>query len=108
MVVHKNCQLWVHIIGVDKNSGQPMDQFCCEDKIRHSLLIENTAQQRETTASVQAMRNDIIRSNDMNLEVMLRAQMQMREAMLAIGYHPPGEIFDTTPLLPNKEGQVQQ
>jgi hypothetical protein len=94
MVVKNHCPKWVHIIGLDRNSGQPMDKFCCVDSILHTLLIENTQMNRETGAAVESTRNEYVRAADRNLEAMV----QLHDTMVqAIAHQPFPGLLDVTP-----------
>jgi hypothetical protein len=62
-VTKHSCPKWIHVSGVNPNSGQPVDQYDCSDAWVPLLLIENSQQQRQTAASVDSFRNEMMKLN---------------------------------------------
>lgn len=58
-VCHK-CPLWVHIRGMNPNTGQEDDHWNCSLAWLPTLLIENSQQSRQTAASVDSFRNETV------------------------------------------------
>jgi hypothetical protein len=58
------CDRWMHIIGMNPNTGVQVDQYRCIDDWVPLLLIENSKLQRETGAAVESFRNLIARQNE--------------------------------------------
>jgi hypothetical protein len=56
-VVKHKCPKWIHIAGVDPNTGNSVDHYNCSDAWTPMLLIENSQQQRQTAAAVETLRN---------------------------------------------------
>jgi hypothetical protein len=59
----------VHVVGVDANSGKPVDSYNCADAWTPLLLIENSQQQRQTGAAVESFRNEVLLRNAAGLTV---------------------------------------
>lgn len=54
------CRFWVHVRGVDKNTGAEKDNGDCAIAWLPVLLIENSSVNRETGAAVESMRNESV------------------------------------------------
>jgi len=52
------CRFWVHVRGVDKNTGQEVDNGDCAMAWTPVLLIENSGVNRETGAAIESLRNE--------------------------------------------------
>lgn len=55
------CEFWEHLVGMNPQTGQPMDEWKCAIKWLPVLLVENSNQQRQTAASVDKCANQIHR-----------------------------------------------
>jgi len=64
-VEHK-CAWYIHVAGLDPNTGQEIDHFGCSIGWMPTLLIENSQQQRQTGAAVESFRNEMIKSHESN------------------------------------------
>src|SRR5258707_1178470 len=71
IVAKHDCPKFVKISGVNPNDGQQIDKFGCIDSFLHMLLIENSQQQRQTGAAVESFRNEMVKSNEASLALML-------------------------------------
>ena len=76
IVAECDCPKFVKICGVNPNDGQPVDKFGCVDSFMHMLLIENSQMQRQTGASVESFRNEMVKANENSLR-MLAASSQL-------------------------------
>jgi hypothetical protein len=103
MVTKRHCRLWKHVIGLNRNTNQPMDHYDCVDSLKVDLTIENTQMQRETGAAVESTRNEYVRSSDRNLEVMLQVQNEFRQAIAAIGQEVLAIRHDEMPVIEHKQ-----
>lgn len=70
------CPKWVKITGTNPNTGEYVDKFGCIDSFLHMLLIENSQQQRQTGAAVESFRNEMVKANAANTD-MVRAAIVM-------------------------------
>ncbi len=76
IVADCDCPKFIKISGVNPNDGQPVDKFGCVDSFMHMLLIENSQMQRQTGASVESFRNEMVKANENSLR-MLAASSQL-------------------------------
>lgn len=60
IIAEHTCPKFVHILGLDPQTGQPVDKFGCIDSFMHMLLIENSQMQRQTGAAVESFRNEVV------------------------------------------------
>jgi len=51
------CEWYTHVIGVNPQTGESLDNFGCAVTFIPILLIENSQQQRQTGAAVESFRN---------------------------------------------------
>ena len=65
------CAWFMKIRGTNPNTGQEMDEWGCSIAWLPVLLIENSQQQRQTGAAVESFRNEMVKANQMNTQVLL-------------------------------------
>lgn len=58
-----SCRFWIHVLGVDPQTGMNRDLWDCSFAWTPMLLIENSKYQRETGAEVEKLRNEIVPGN---------------------------------------------
>lgn len=58
------CAWFVHIRGVNPNTGEPVDEWNCAIAWGPILLLENAQQSRQTGAAVESFRNEIIKEQN--------------------------------------------
>lgn len=58
MVQKHGCQLFKHIRGTNKNTGDPMDQWGCTDAMQDFLQIETQSVMREVAGEVSMHRRE--------------------------------------------------
>lgn len=68
-VEHK-CAWYMHIAGLDPNTGDQVDHWGCSVSWMPMLLIENSQQQRSTGAAVESFRNEMVKSNESNQQML--------------------------------------
>jgi hypothetical protein len=61
-VTEHNCPKWIHIKGLDPQTGAELDKFGCADTMMHVIMLENTLMQRQTGAAVESLRNAMLRN----------------------------------------------
>lgn len=64
------CRFWVFVQGKHPQTGEVINQGDCAFCWTPVLLIENSAQQRQTGAAVESFRNEMAKSNQLNLQVL--------------------------------------
>jgi hypothetical protein len=53
------------------NSGSQVDSYECAIAWMPMLLIENSGQQRQTGAAVESFRNEMVKANEVNTQLLL-------------------------------------
>jgi len=57
--------------GTNPNTGQEVDDWGCAMAWMPVLMIENSQQQRQTGAAVESFRNEVVKANKENQEMLL-------------------------------------
>lgn len=57
------CRWWTHVIGTNPNTGETINKQGCAVEFLPVLLVENAQQARQTGASVDSFRNEMVRMN---------------------------------------------
>jgi hypothetical protein len=57
------CRWYVQILGANPNTGETVNKQGCAVEFLPMLLIENAQQARQTGASVDSFRNEMVRMN---------------------------------------------
>lgn len=60
----------MHIRGMDPNTGKDVDHWGCAVGWMPMLLIENSQQQRSTGAAVESFRNEMVKANESNQQIL--------------------------------------
>lgn len=68
-VEHK-CAWYMHIAGLNPNTGDQVDHWGCSVSWMPMLMIENSQQQRSTGAAVESFRNEMVKANDSNQQML--------------------------------------
>ena len=68
-VEHK-CAFYTHVMGQNPNTGQQVDEWACAIQFLPMLLIENSQQQRGTGAAVESFRNEMVKANASNINML--------------------------------------
>jgi hypothetical protein len=68
--IHK-CWWFVRVRGVDKNTGDEVDDVRCALNWLPMLLIENSSMQRSTTVAVESFRNEMVQANEVQQQILL-------------------------------------
>ncbi|MGA1047411.1 MAG: hypothetical protein ACO3UU_05335 [Minisyncoccia bacterium] len=64
-IEHK-CSWYIHVRGMDPNTGENLDHWGCSVTWLPTLTIENSQQQRQTGAAVESFRNEVVKANQEN------------------------------------------
>jgi hypothetical protein len=67
------CAWFMQIRGTNPNSGEPVDEWGCSMAWMPMLMIENSQQQRGTSAAVESFRNEMVKNNEVGQRVLLAA-----------------------------------
>lgn len=112
-VEHK-CSWYMHIRGLDPNTGQEVDHWGCAVGWMPMLLIENSQQQRSTSAAVESFRNEMVKANESNQQMLdavgnMYLDMCESQGVNVSEYFEPLEGIDNKEenLLPETEEEKQ-
>jgi hypothetical protein len=67
------CAWFMQIKGTNPNSGESVDEWGCSMAWMPMLIIENSQQQRGTSAAVESFRNEMVKNNEVGQRVLLAA-----------------------------------
>jgi hypothetical protein len=70
------CSWFTQIRGVNPNTGEPVDEWGCAITWLPMLTIENSQQQRHTSAEIASFRNEVVASNKENQQLYINAVNQ--------------------------------
>lgn len=65
------CAWFIQVRGVNKNTGEDVDEWGCSVAWLPVLLIENASQSRQTGAAVESFRNEMVKSSEFGQQVLL-------------------------------------
>jgi hypothetical protein len=67
----KKCAWYTKLAGTNPNTGEQVDEHGCAIAWLPMLLIENSMQQRSTSAAVESFRNETVQANQTTQQIML-------------------------------------
>jgi len=70
------CRFWVTVQGSNPQTGEVMNHKDCSFAWMPVLMIENSQQQRQTGAAVESFRNEMVKSNEINTQVLIARTQQ--------------------------------
>ena len=73
-----DCAWFIQVRGTNPNTGLEVDEWACSMAWVPMLLIENSQQQRQTSAAVESFRNEMVKSNEVSQQVLIAAAQQTR------------------------------
>jgi len=62
--IENKCQWFCQVRGINPNTGEPVDEWACAVNLVPILLIENSNQQRSTSAAVESFRNETVKQSE--------------------------------------------
>ena len=65
------CAWYTKLAGTNPNTGEVMDEHGCAMSWIPMLLIENSMQQRSTSAAVESFRNETVNANQVTQQILL-------------------------------------
>jgi hypothetical protein len=68
--IHR-CAWWTKLAGTNPNTGENVDEHGCAMSWLPMLLVENSMQQRSTSAAVESFRNEMVQSNEISNQILL-------------------------------------
>jgi hypothetical protein len=79
-----SCRFWVHVQGINPQTGETVNNGDCAIAWTPVLMIENSKVNRETGASVESFRNEMVKSNELNTKVLLAASQKQNSNLIEI------------------------
>lgn len=76
------CAWYIRVQGYDMNSGNQVDNYECAISWLPMLLIENSGQQRQTGAAVESFRNEMVKANEVNTQLLLATSESQQPKLL--------------------------
>lgn len=67
------CVWFIKLSGQNPNTGEIKDENGCAMAWMPLLLIENSQQQRSTSSAVESFRNEMVKANETNQEILLNS-----------------------------------
>lgn len=67
------CAWFTKVVGYDTNTGKEVEDYQCAVGWLPLLLIENAGRQRQTGAAVESFRNEMVKANQMQTQLMVMA-----------------------------------
>ena len=77
------CEWFTQVRGKNPNTGEEVDEWGCAVTWLPMLLIENSQQQRETSASIQSARNESVRDNEENRRLIKQVTTAILQSPIA-------------------------
>lgn len=65
------CRFWVTVQGMHPQTGETTNHKDCAMAWMPVLMIENSKVNRETGAAVESFRNEMVKTNDLNTQVLI-------------------------------------
>lgn len=79
-----DCAWFIKVVGLNPNTGKDIEDWGCSMAWMPVLLIENSQQQRQTGAAVESFRNEMVKANDVNQQVLLATVQHTNPSMKVI------------------------
>lgn len=70
------CRFWVNVHGKHPQSGKEISNGDCAIAWTPMLMIENSKVNRETGATIESFRNEMVKANDSSIKALLAANKQ--------------------------------
>ena len=78
--IHR-CQWYTKLAGTNPNTGEVMDEQGCAMAWLPMLMIENSMQQRSTSAAVESFRNEMTNANQSSQLLLAQVQQGLLNGM---------------------------
>jgi hypothetical protein len=76
-----DCAWFLKVAGKDPQTGKEIEDWGCSMSWMPMLMIENSQQQRQTGAAVESFRNEMVKGNELNSQIMLAAVSQRQNLL---------------------------
>ena len=64
------CAWFVQMKGTNPNTGKEVDEYACAIAWLPTLLVENAMQARQTGGAIESFRNEMVKANDSNRNIL--------------------------------------
>jgi len=71
------CRFWVNVHGKHPQTGEEISNGDCAIAWTPMLMIENSKVNRETGASIESFRNEMVKANDKSIQTLLAVNKQI-------------------------------
>jgi hypothetical protein len=78
------CAWFMKVVGTNPNTGKEVEEWGCAMSWMPMLMIENSQQQRSTSAAVESFRNEMVKNNEVGQRVLLAAAGVSQQAQTMI------------------------
>jgi hypothetical protein len=65
------CRFWVTVQGMNPQTGETINHKDCSMAWIPVLMVENSKVNRETGAAVESFRNEMVKNNELNTQVLI-------------------------------------
>lgn len=73
-----DCAWFIQIRGTNPQTGEEQDEFGCAIAMLPLLSIENTQQTRQAGASIESFRNEMVKSNNETLKILMSNEIMKK------------------------------
>jgi hypothetical protein len=80
-----DCAWFIQIRGMNKNTGEDVDEWGCAVAWLPMLLVENASQSRQTGAAVESFRNEMVKSSEVGQQVLFASIQAAQQNVLLKG-----------------------
>ena len=74
-----DCAWFMQMKGENPQTGEPLDDYGCSVAWMPIILLENSKLQNETGSAIESFRNEMVKANQVSLEVLLNGKKQLDE-----------------------------
>lgn len=78
------CRFWVTVQGKHPQTGETISNGDCAFAWTPVLMIENSKVNRETGAAVESFRNEMVKANETNTQILLAAAQQQTQKLIEV------------------------
>lgn len=88
------CAWFIHVRGMNPNTGADVDEFACAIAWMPILQIETSQQARQAGAAVESFRNEVVKSNNENQQLYLDFMEKAEKGIIPTNVTPLSPIIN--------------
>lgn len=88
--IENKCSWYCQVRGVNPNTGKEIDEWQCIINLLPALLMENSQQQRSTSAAIESFRNETVKRSDVTNSLLYQATQNYLIDPISVKEIPPG------------------